>query len=465
MKSELIIKLKESSNIVPTDPENFSSAPVLTPFTKLIIEENISIHPLVPKMDVEFLESSEAPRDTNQTVLSGYYLVDAPEDRLEVLVSKLNDQEVIEAAYLKPLAQLASVPAPPETTASSPDLSLRQGYLDVSPNGIDARFAWTIPGGTGSGVNIIDIEGAWRFNHEDLNQNQGGVISGQESSDLGWRNHGTAVIGEFSGDINSYGVTGICSEANVRAISIFGNNSSSGAIVQAANFLQPGDIILIELHRPGPRYQYENRPDQAGFIPIEWWPDDFDAIQYASSRGIIVVEAGGNGSENLDDSLYDQRPTNFPSNWTNPFNRSNRDSGTIIVGAGAPPPGTHGRDHGPARSRLSFSNYGTVMDAQGWGREVTTTGYGDIQGGTDENKWYTDSFSGTSSASPIVVGALGCVQGVLRAHNLNVLTPIMARSWLRETGTIQQEGPNSSVSQRIGNLPDLKQLIAKALAH
>lgn len=105
------------------------------------------------------------------------------------------------------------------------------------------------------------------------------------------------------------------------------------------------------------------------------------------------------------------------------------------------------------------------MDAQGWGREVTTTGYGDIQGGTDENKWYTDSFSGTSSASPIVVGALGCVQGVLRAHNLNVLNPIMARSWLRETGTIQQEGPNSPVSQRIENLPDLKQLIAKALAH
>ncbi|GAE06525.1 S8 family serine peptidase [Paenibacillus sp. JCM 10914] len=312
-------------------------------------------------------------------------------------------------------------------------------------------------------MNIIDIEGAWRFDHEDLNQNQGGVIGGQESSDPGWRNHGTAVIGEFSGDQNPFGIVGICSDANVRAISIFGNSSSSGAIVQAANSLQPGDIILIELHRPGPRYQYQNRPDQGGFIPIEWWPDDFDAIQYATGRGVIVVEAGGNGSENLDDPLYDQRPTNFPAQWTNPFNRSNRDSGAIVVGAGAPPPGTHGQDHGPARSRLSFSNYGTIMDAQGWGREVTTTGYGDIQGGTDENKWYTDSFSGTSSASPIVVGSLGCVQGVLRAHNLNILTPIIARNWLRETGSLQQDAPDRPVSQRIGNLPDLRQLIAKAL--
>ncbi|MEK8170065.1 hypothetical protein NKH77_10840 [Streptomyces sp. M19] len=43
-------------------------------------------------------------------------------------------------------------------------------------------------------------------------------------------------------------------------------------------------------------------------------------------------------------------------------------------GAGAPPPGTHGRDHGPDRSRLEFSNYGMRLDAQGWGREVTTTG-------------------------------------------------------------------------------------------
>ena len=48
------------------------------------------------------------------------------------------------------------------------------------------------------------------------------------------------------------------------------------------------------------------------------------------------------------------------------------------------PPGTHGRNHGADRSRLDFSNYGALIDAQGWGREVTTCGYGDLQGGANE---------------------------------------------------------------------------------
>jgi hypothetical protein len=93
------------------------------------------------------------------------------------------------------------------------------------------------------------------------------------------------------------------------------------------------------------------------------------------------------------------------------------------VGAGAPPPGTHGRDHGPDRSRLDFSNHGSAVDAQGWGREVTTCGYGDLQGGGDEDRWYSDTFSGTSSASPVVVGTLACVQGILKARQQSPLTP------------------------------------------
>jgi hypothetical protein len=130
-----------------------------------------------------------------------------------------------------------------------------------------------------------------------------------------------------------------------------------------------------------------------------------------------------------------------------------------MVGAGAPPPGTHGKDHGADRSRLAFSNYGAAVDAQGWGREVTTTGYGDLQGGGNEELWYTDRFSGTSSASPIVVGALGCVQGFLRAAGKSPLTAAAARDLLRSTGSPQQDGPNGPASQRIGNRPDLRQMI------
>ena len=176
-----------------------------------------------------------------------------------------------------------------------------------------------------------------------------------------WRHHGTSVVGVFSGDRNTTGITGICPDANVRAISQFPLSQDWGparAIRLAADLLSAGDIILIELQSAGPRFNFAIRDDQRGYIPIEWFPDNLAAIQYAVSRGIIVIEAAANGEENLDDPIYDVNPAaptgSFPATWRNPFRRSPFDSGAILVGAGAPPSGTHGRDHGIDRSRLSF---------------------------------------------------------------------------------------------------------------
>ena len=414
--------------------------------------------------------------------LSVYFRVEAPDDKLEDLAEELRNHSGVAAAYVKPAAQPAvatrtpvntyrqpegttesavrgvndMMPRAEEAPPATPDFTSRQTYLLAAPGGIDAVYAWTQPGGSGAGVRIIDIEGEWRFTHEDLTVNQGGVVGGTPPNDLGWRNHGTAVLGEFSGDRNSLGITGICPDANVRAISIFGLGSAP-AIRRAADLLSPGDIILIELHRPGPR---ATGVGQVGFIAIEWWPDDFDAIKYATSKGVIVVEAAGNGAENLDATVYDTPGAGFPASWSNPFRRGARDSGAILVGAGAPPQGTHGRDWGPDRSRLDFSNYGALVDAQGWGREVTTAGYGDLQGGSNENYWYTDQFSGTSSASPIVVGALGSAQGSRRALGIATLTPATARNLLRTTGSPQQDAPGRPIAQRIGTRPNLRQLIA-----
>jgi hypothetical protein len=468
---ELIVVAQPQAELRATREDVFSARGAdVAPLKELLSSEGVSMRPLFGISEERLrTETSSLAATTGVDVpdLSVYYRVDAPDERLDELAERLREQDVIEAAYVKPPVappQLLNEMAPrsEEPPLHTPIFTARQGYLDAAPGGIDARFAWTQAGGRGTGVGIIDIEGAWRFTHEDLTQNQGGVVGGTESTDLGWRNHGTAVTGEFGGDNNTFGVTGICSDANVRAISIFGGIGSAGAIRRAADMLNPGNIILIELHRPGPRFNFENRDDQRGFIAIEWWPDDFDAIRYAVSRGVIVVEAAGNGAENLDDAIYNTRPAGFPTNWTNPFNRANRDSGAVVVGAGAPPPNTHGQNHGPDRSRLDFSNWGALIDAQGWGREVTTGGYGDLQGGANEDEWYTDRFSGTSSASPIVVGALGCVQGVLRARGRVPLSPARARELLRATGSQQQDAPGRPRTQRIGNRPDLRQLIARA---
>jgi hypothetical protein len=400
-----------------------------------------------------------------------YYYVEAPEEQLEQLASRLAALPTIAGAYVSPTPEPAAVaaeaaapfvaetgindmePASIEAPPVTADFTARQLYLNAAPVGIDARYAWTVAGGSGAGVQIIDCEGAWRFTHEDLLLNQGGVIR-TPTTDIVWRNHGTAVAGEFGGDRNTFGITGICPDANVRGCSIFDTGGLPGAIVAAADRLRPGDIILLEV-------QYDH--PTKGYTSVEWWPADYAAIRYAVNRGIIVVEAAGNGNNNLDDPVYNTPLGGFPADWRNAFNRSVRDSGAVLVGAGAPPPGTHGRDWGPDRSRLDFSNYGAPIDVQGWGREVTTTGYGDLQGGINEDIWYTDQFSGTSSASPIVVGALGCVQGVLRAAGRILLSPARARELLRSSGSPQQDAPGRPRTQRIGNRPNLRQLIPLAL--
>ena len=402
-----------------------------------------------------FADVAQAPMED----LSVFYRVEAPAERLVELRERLSASELVEAAYVKPGVELPRIndmaAAPEEPPPATPDFSTRQNYLDPAPNGVDARWAWTQAGGRGRDIRIIDVEGNWRFTHEDLTQNQGGVVGGSPIAGVDWTNHGTAVLGEFSGDVNSVGIVGISSDAIASAVS-HGSIGSAAAINQAASRLRAGDLLLLEMHRPGPRFNFASRADQRGYIAVEWWPDDFAAILNATSRGIIVVEAAGNGAENLDDVLYQTAGPGFPASWRNSFRRSNRDSLAIVVGAGAPPPGAHGRNNGPDRSRLDFSNWGALIDAQGWGREVTTCGYGDLQGGSSQDLWYTDTFSGTSSASPIVTGVIACIQGMAKAKGRPVLTPAQVRNCLRSTGSPQQDAPGRPATQRIGNRPDIR---------
>lgn len=88
---------------------------------------------------------------------------------------------------------------------------------------------------------------------------------------------------------------------------------------------------------------------------------------------------------------------------------------------------------------------------------MTTAGYGGLQSGS-EDVWYTDTFSGTSSASPIVVGAVACYQGISHASGARK-TPDQVRSRLRSTGSAQQDAPNRPATQRIGNLPDIRAMV------
>jgi len=377
--------------------------------------------------------------------LERYFYTSLEIQDFETIQKQLLSFDFINAAYLEPIAELAQ---------STPNFQARQGYLNKSGDGVDMYHAYDMENGQGQNVSVVDVEGDWDFDHEDLIAHQGRLVAGVRAGDAGWTNHGSAVLCEIAGVDNGFGVTGIASKSKVFGASIYVAPGRQGpaatAMINGSDFLRKGDVMLIELHRIGPAGK---------FIAMEWWPAEFLALKYATDKGVIVTEAAGNGNELLDLGIYNRPQTGFPPEWKNPFNRTLADSGAILCGASAPP-ARQGRDWGPNNSRLDFSNYGSSLDANGWGREVVTCGYGDLQRGTRQ-VMYTSQFSGTSSASPIVTGTVAVVQGLAKSRGA-LLTPAQVRALFRRTGFAQTDHPQRPASQRIGSRPDLKQMIEEA---
>lgn len=356
-----------------------------------------------------------------------------PEERVAA-INELNALDIVEIAYFQPAPEPAGWVNPNPlavlSTQLSPNWENNQYYLKAAPTGIDAYYAWNYPGGKGDGVKVIDIEGNWIQTHEDLH---GGTdnfhIAGLRINDPGWWNHGTAVLGEIAADSNAFGMTGIAFNVALGTISI-GSMSTAQALLTAITNSDTGDVFLIELHAPGPHYNFESRDDQAGYVPMEYWQDTFDAILQASALGRIVIEAGGNGNENLDDPLI----------YGSLFDPAYRFSGAIMVGATS-------AAHVPA----SFTNYGQRVDVHAFGTwDVYTLGYGDLYG-SSSNDHYTSSFAGTSSASPIITGAAAVLQGLNKAAHGRILYHDEIRYLMQAYST-----PQAAHYKHVGPLPDLE---------
>jgi serine protease len=337
-------------------------------------------------------------------------------------------------------ATFESAPTPPaaDIPPVTPMFQPQQGYLNSSTasNGIDALYAWTISSGRGDGIKLIDVEYSWQTDHEDFPP----LAFSRTFSDSPFNDgqHGAAALGIASAMQNNYGVTGIAPNAQV---GISGDRYGTfatrvDAISVATQQLNPGDILLLEMQQ----YTDSNISAACGcsapacLVPIDTSEAIFTAVQVAVAKGIVVVESAGNGGHDLDAACF-----------AGQFDRRFRDSGAIVVGAG----------DSVSRAPLGFSCYGTRVDVQGWGNNVTTLGYGDlarVNGTGDARQFYTDVFGGTSSSTPMVAAASAVVQGVVKNLTGKYIDSAGMREHLRASGVAQ---PVNAV-RKIGPLPNLR---------
>lgn len=359
-------------------------------------------------------------------LLSYFQVICPPDVDADKLAVMLADWPTVDAAWRAPDPQ--SPPVQPDDDPRFPN----QGYLGAAPDGIDAEYAWTIAGGDGAGQNFVDIEWGWTLNHEDLVAHGAALLSGLNN---GYEGHGTAVLGQVAAVDNTIGCVGITPE--LASVNVIGQWRSAtdfdiaDATLDACKRMGFGDVLLLEAHTSFNGFT---------LVPVEAFDDAFEAIRLATALGIIVVEAGGNGGEDLD------LVTNpGGQNFFDPSDAAFRDSGAIIVGAA-----TSAAPH----TRLGFSSHGARIDCYGWGQNIDTTGDGWT--GTSTTA-YTSSFGGTSGASPIIAGAALAVQGMVEAASGGRLSPRQMRAVLTNPATSTASG-NPAID-RIGVMPDLRAIV------
>ncbi|MCP1399377.1 MULTISPECIES: S8 family peptidase [Bacillus cereus group] len=442
---QLILKFKNEANLPYQDGiEKFIKEEKQDPELIEILAEypNVTINRLFNSLnpkEIKNLGKEIKDSDHISSNLLNYYIVENQDDiDVQTLLTKFEKSSLVETAYLQeeeapPAERLPNLSVNPY---DEPRLT-RQGYLEPAPLGINAPYAWSIKGGDGKGTTFVDMEYGWLFNHEDLVNQKIELISGQNKSEH--HDHGTSVLGIVSAEDNNIGGIGIAPKAKVKVVSQIrdnGNYNTADAILSAVNNMQAGDILLLEAQATYDGYGDKN------YFPVEVKPDIFDAIRMGTNKGIIIIEAGANGGNDLD-QFRDR-------NGKQVLNRNSpdfKDSGAIMVGAAS------------ARvphKRSYFSNYGSRVDVYGWGNAVDTT---DAKPSEFITNLYTSSFAGTSSASPIIAGAAASIQGIAKNNQGKVYTPSQLRDILSDSSTGTKS--NDPTSDKIGVLPDLKAILSK----
>ena len=373
--------------------------------------------------------ADERARTAGLTRFESYVAIEVPEaDAVERIARAVNAWPGVEIAYPE------GGPTPPPVAPDDDPRSGNQGYLEPAPGGIDARWAWANAVSDGAGVGFVDLEQGWTLAHEDLSDAGITIISGVSQA---YHGHGTAVLGEVAAVDNATGGVGIAPAATTRVVSQWRSSTTyntAEAILDAVEAMSPGDVLLLEAQT--------TYTGAGGFVPVEVEQAVFDAIEFATSQGIVVVEAGANGSVDLD-AFTDVNGHQILNRASAHF----RDSGAIMVGAASA---------AAPHTRLGFSNFGSRIDCYAWGQQIDTCGDGWT--GTSTTA-YTSFFGGTSGASPIVTGAALLLQAWRVARGETPYGPAALRDLLSNPDVNTQSA--DPPADRIGVMPNLRGIVER----
>jgi len=356
-------------------------------------------------------------------------LTEPDRERVIALARRLHALAEVEYAELESL----DAPPPPPAADIAPPTPLHEALQSyrAATSGVDVEHVWSRYGIRGDAtLRVTDCEYQYNPAHEDLAglvQLQTKVVSMYTAFG---DDHGTAVLGVLASGWNAYGTTGSVPDCSVWFYPEFselttGSQSRAACVTAAIADSSAGDIVMLEMQADGPA------TGSSDYVPAEFNLSVWNAVKTGSDAGVITVAAAGNGNQNLNDTAL------FAGY------QGRGDSGAIIVGAGS-----------TERAKLSFSTHGARVNLQGWGNSVFTTGYGGYATyGGDANQRYTSSFSGTSSATPVVTSAVALLQSVAIRLLERRLSPAEMRQLLVDSGRAQT-GANATAAP-IGPLPNL----------
>ncbi|ACK69015.1 peptidase S8 and S53 subtilisin kexin sedolisin [Gloeothece citriformis PCC 7424] len=285
------------------------------------------------------------------------------------------------------------------TFANVPNLGGNNWGADL----IKAPEAWA-RGYTGQGVVVAVLDTGVDRNHSDLSSNiwmntreiagngrdddgngyvddvYGWNFANNNSNTLDVHGHGTHVSGTIGGVRNNFGVTGIAYNSKIMPVKVLDDNGSGShtGIAQGIRYAADNGAKVINMSLVG----------TVGSSTLQ------SAVQYASSKGAIVVMAAGNSGGTQ--PLF---PASYATNWG------------IAVGA-----------VNSTNTMASFSNRAGSNSSMVY---VTAPGVSVLS--TLPNNRYA-SWNGTSMASPHVAG----VVALMTSANRN-LTDAQVRQILRET--------------------------------